>query len=425
MTGLTSPLIAPDATFPDCSLTSSPTSTVSSDAETAFPAFTKRHVSLCNNHWFAFFLLGTTHLFFWNAFLNALNDISLDLYPDSNVNTTVALYMTFNLAALFVTMHFHWQLNAAAFLVSNALVGLMHLCLPAAAQWLPNRTWVLLVVVSLAGVGCSVSQACAYGLAASTPEIHSGWVSVGNGFAGLLSFPVWLCLALVLFPAQTLRSLWVISLIGVCFCAGSCVAYIGLRRDKRLSRRVGERIILARELNRSPDHPTSCQLVRKNWQSCAAIFLVVYVSLLVYPNTAPLSWLSEGRRNIALLLGEFQVGDFVGRYIPLMKTRYTLPQSRQLFKACLIRCLIFALFWREGRYSIDLPFLVHSLIILTLAVTNGWLITATLIRGVQKFRSFRFQPYRDRFSSLLVLFLTMGVCGGLWTADLAPQSIKA
>lgn len=356
--------------------------------------------------------------------MSALNDISVDLYPDSNINTVVAVYMTCSVAGLLIAMSYHWQLNANVFLIATGILGCAHLMLASIAQWYPNWNPLLIVVISIAGLSSSISQACAYGLAASTPEIHTGWVSLGNGFAGLLTFSLWLCLSQRLFVDQTSRSLWVMCALGSCFSFGSCLAYAKLRNERRMKKRLAERIVLARELSRHPDHPTTYQLIAKSWESCVCVFIVLYLSLLIYPNSAPLSWIHEGRYRINVLLGLFQLGDFAGRYIPLVSTKTTLPSPRHLLKLGLSR-IVFVIPLLFGTQSwIDASYWLHCTYILLLSLTNGWFTTAAMIKGVQKFRSFRFQPYRDRYSSLLVLFLVLGICSGLWTADLLAYNVK-
>eukprot|EP01054_Gregarina_sp_Poly1_P006597 Gregarina_sp_Poly_1__6596@NODE_353_length_9300_cov_96_781761_g295_i0_p4_GENE_NODE_353_length_9300_cov_96_781761_g295_i0NODE_353_length_9300_cov_96_781761_g295_i0_p4_ORF_typecomplete_len418_score23_20Nucleoside_tran/PF01733_18/2_4e03Nucleoside_tran/PF01733_18/1_8e36CLN3/PF02487_17/5_6e08Fuseless/PF15993_5/1_6e03Fuseless/PF15993_5/4_4e02Fuseless/PF15993_5/0_019Fuseless/PF15993_5/1e03_NODE_353_length_9300_cov_96_781761_g295_i029474200 len=408
METVSSPLLAIDA-FPPCRISSPSVSSVSSESSPC--------ESRGRRHWQAFLLLGHTHLYFWNVFLNALDDLSLDVYPSSNINTVIALYVSFNVISLLVVMEFNLQLNSRAFLMSTLALGTSHLLLASAAQWAPGQTTTLLSVVSLAGGASGASQACAYGLAASTPTIYSGWVSTGNGMAGVVSFPLWLLLTWLLFPNHTLASLWFVSLLGTIFCLISCIAYLNIRRDRVLARRLQERIILAKDLRRHPDYPTNWNLIRKSWQSCAALILVVYVSLMIYPNIVPLGWADEDQFHMNVLLGEFQVGDFVGRYIPLVGPLWTLPNLSRLLRWSLLRTLIVVPVYVEMKHQ-NGRFWYHSLLVLLLALTNGWLTTAAMIRGVQKLRSFRYQPYRDRFSSLLVLFLVMSICLGLWTCDL-------
>eukprot|EP01057_Protomagalhaensia_wolfi_P001722 Protomagalhaensia_wolfi_Nauph_80__1721@NODE_206_length_3186_cov_32_849063_g155_i0_p1_GENE_NODE_206_length_3186_cov_32_849063_g155_i0NODE_206_length_3186_cov_32_849063_g155_i0_p1_ORF_typecomplete_len259_score8_60Nucleoside_tran/PF01733_18/3_6e26CLN3/PF02487_17/0_0068_NODE_206_length_3186_cov_32_849063_g155_i022993075 len=247
------------------------------------------------------------------------------------------------------------------------------------------------------------------------PHVASGWVSVGNGLAGLVSFPLWIGLNSMAFAGRTLISLWVVSLLGTGLCVASCAFYLAVRSDQRLERMLREKMLLAREFNREPTHLTSVQLVRKGWQSCATIFIVFYTSLLVYPDIAPLSWVNDSRYHINLLLGVFQLGDFVGRYIPLMETPYTLPGPATLLKWSAWRILLLGPVWIETQRTRG-SFWYHCVLLLALSLTNGWLGTAAMIRGVRKFKSFRYQPYRDRFSSLMILCLLFAVCCGLWSS---------
>eukprot|EP01056_Protomagalhaensia_sp_Gyna25_P000473 Protomagalhaensia_sp_Gyna_25__472@NODE_1223_length_2049_cov_4_586567_g975_i0_p2_GENE_NODE_1223_length_2049_cov_4_586567_g975_i0NODE_1223_length_2049_cov_4_586567_g975_i0_p2_ORF_typecomplete_len152_score7_62Nucleoside_tran/PF01733_18/7_9e11_NODE_1223_length_2049_cov_4_586567_g975_i0197652 len=127
--------------------------------------------------------------------------------------------------------------------------------------------------------------------------------------------------------------------------------------------------------------------------------------LQVYPDIAPLSWVNDSRYHINLLLvslqlsfkqpliatgdqGAFQLGDFVGRYIPLMETPYTLPGPATLLKWSGWRMLLLGPVWIETKRTRG-SFWYHCVLLLALALTNGWLGTAAMIRGVRKFKSFR------------------------------------
>eukprot|EP01053_Blabericola_migrator_P006175 Blabericola_migrator_1__6174@NODE_3115_length_2026_cov_242_843287_g1952_i0_p1_GENE_NODE_3115_length_2026_cov_242_843287_g1952_i0NODE_3115_length_2026_cov_242_843287_g1952_i0_p1_ORF_typecomplete_len347_score31_30Nucleoside_tran/PF01733_18/1_6e03Nucleoside_tran/PF01733_18/1_5e28CLN3/PF02487_17/7_1e05Fuseless/PF15993_5/9_3e03Fuseless/PF15993_5/2_8e03Fuseless/PF15993_5/0_0044Fuseless/PF15993_5/3e03Comm/PF15957_5/0_12_NODE_3115_length_2026_cov_242_843287_g1952_i08371877 len=346
------------------------------------------------------------------------------------METAIAVFMSCNLIALAVVLHFNLELNKDAFLFSASMLAITHPALALTATLCPDQSWLLLYIMSLGGFASGSTQGCAWGLAASTPTIQSGWVSIGNGLSGLVSFPLWMLLNSVLFPGSTLKSLWVISILGCCLCFVSCGAYHKIRADRRVRRVLREKIMLTRDFNRQPDHPTNCQLIKKGWQACVACFIVVYTSLIAYPGVAPLSWIADGRYHINLLLGAFQVGDFLGRYIPLLDYPWAKPKTEHILQWSCARVLLLGPICYESWTVMrgGGSFVYHLALILTLSLTNGWFSTAAIIRGVEKFKSFRHRPYRNRFSSLLCLCIVLGTSAGLWTCAILnlnkPMSVS-
>eukprot|EP00922_Rhytidocystis_sp_ex-Travisia-forbesii_P016902 GHVS01025223.1.p1 GENE.GHVS01025223.1~~GHVS01025223.1.p1 ORF type:complete len:250 (+),score=50.83 GHVS01025223.1:102-752(+) len=164
-------------------------------------------------------------------------------------------------------------------------------------------------------------------------------------------------------------------------------------------------------------------LFKKAWQQIVALFLTLFVTLQMFPNVGPIKWGDTGSLMV-VMVGMFQVGDFIGRYLPnagrWLGRVVTLSPSA-VFPLSLCRVVFIPLFmvcykYGEGGAGGGSNAVLgstgfHIVLMLVMAVTNGWLCSLCLVYVPNKLETV---DDKGAACSLAVLLMLVGIVAGVW-----------
>lgn len=149
----------------------------------------------------------------------------------------------------------------------------------------------------------------------------------------------------------------------------------------------------------------------------ASVFVVFFLTFVVFPSTAPYRLHYKGGLRLALLDGHddrwqlallllFNLGDTVGRFLPGV-VRAPL-RGTGLLAATLARVALVVLFVGCARDWAGLGDAVALAVMAAFALTNGWLASLAMMQGPQRAR----EKDREAAGVLLSFWLQLGILLG-------------
>lgn len=156
-----------------------------------------------------------------------------------------------------------------------------------------------------------------------------------------------------------------------------------------------------------PERLHNRELLRQNLDYGLDIFIIYVLSLSIFPG-----FLSEDTGNHKLgswyavvLIAMFNVGDLIGRYIPLIKT-LKLERRPWLTVAALSRFCFIPAFYFTAKYGTQGWML---LLCILLGVSNGYLTVCVFTIAPKGYKG----PEQNALGNLLVIFLVAGLFAGV------------
>eukprot|EP01053_Blabericola_migrator_P000376 Blabericola_migrator_1__375@NODE_1093_length_5463_cov_81_535211_g748_i0_p1_GENE_NODE_1093_length_5463_cov_81_535211_g748_i0NODE_1093_length_5463_cov_81_535211_g748_i0_p1_ORF_typecomplete_len431_score56_58Nucleoside_tran/PF01733_18/5_8e02Nucleoside_tran/PF01733_18/4_8e45DUF3412/PF11892_8/3_5DUF3412/PF11892_8/2_4e02_NODE_1093_length_5463_cov_81_535211_g748_i020113303 len=378
-----------------------------------------------------FVVMGTAELYYWNSVLNVLYNIQADIYPE-HPSMTNTLNAVNNLGCIFVaainiwTGAMHQKLAVAA----GFIMAVMHIVTAMVVQWSTGTTGVVLLHICnvVAGMTNGAFQSNSYGLAASMPRVFSGYVSAGNGICGVVTFLVWMLFSEAVYKpwnnitreesaVLTKKANWWLMGIGFVLMSFSSLSYMYLLRQPFVEARLEAAKRAIKEENSNPEAPSYLELLKVSWKMVFTAFFCLFITLFIFPNPGPLKW-ADSRVGTNVVTGMFQVGDLIGRYLPTL-IPIALIAPTALFYATLSRVAFVVLFFLCYKFPANEVWgslSVHIILMLLLAITNGWYASCSLIHAPESLTTKT--KWRSRVSAMALVGVLVGIFAGLWCSKI-------
>eukprot|EP00921_Rhytidocystis_pertsovi_P015399 GHVQ01024481.1.p1 GENE.GHVQ01024481.1~~GHVQ01024481.1.p1 ORF type:complete len:488 (-),score=27.90 GHVQ01024481.1:1923-3386(-) len=432
-----------------------------------------------------FTLVGFISLLIWNIILNTVNNISTVLYDSSSMaDTMVAIYQTFNISAQLCLIYFG-GVRPVLFISAGCCLGAMALIIPVIVQYASEVVAESLLYGLMAPVGSCVGLVlgCGFTFASIMPVNFCGYVALGMGVSGLFSFGLWMVISKAIFDCSTpeglMGGIWLIFSIGVfiCFAVSAWVfltlqqpwashaawrvihgsTMLDVTRDV-LARRSGADVdstesqhLEKEQLDYITEGPvekteTEPQLVTAGdsespplasqdqllgwWPllktASMQLFnmgLTMWITMNVFPVIGPYSWQGPSIEQSDITMGMFQMGDFVGRYLPNAGTipyvrRIVMINPKLLWIPVLLRLLfipIFVVSYKVHDTTVLNDLWYQILLMLVFSLTDGWFATLSVIYNTDQFQNEKDKGRAGLMGSIIML---VGVVGGLWMSKL-------
>eukprot|EP00921_Rhytidocystis_pertsovi_P018591 GHVQ01029455.1.p1 GENE.GHVQ01029455.1~~GHVQ01029455.1.p1 ORF type:complete len:571 (+),score=79.03 GHVQ01029455.1:436-2148(+) len=157
---------------------------------------------------------------------------------------------------------------------------------------------------------------------------------------------------------------------------------------------------------------------RQSMLPVCSVFLCFFVTLSLFPNVGPLEWGNE----VVVVIGMFQLGDFLGRFLPSAQCYlgslvvwpknvvFLVSIGRILFVPLYMCCDRFG-YTSEEPMSIFSALWFHIILTLCLAVSNGWLASLSMMYAPNCLEK---DEDKGRASSIATLSLLIAIMSGLW-----------
>lgn len=409
-------------------------------------------------------LIGCSGTFCGSALFNVATAFQQILYPDqrSLILTLRAIFFTF--VSGFCLLFTHYTVAKRKMLqlglAGNAILALF---IPGIC-FIENSnvgTILLCTTAAFLGIFVALPLSAALGLSSNKKDIDLKCLAAGFGLSGSLSFGLWMALAHGIFGLNTRGQAryCIVTLYGFasCFAVFALFQYsVLVKRQSRTplkSNSTSEKsACLPAAVTSSPDdlvtvkscrsvtegstvigsHETTQSstgiaptedkeddsdyaiLLRKCWKVEFFRFFIFYQSFLAFPHIGPESWKPPMLAG-SVIVGSFQIFDIIGRYLPIWFPRLILEET-SLTYGCLLRMIIIvmvyltAIFYKVFFFN-SLPFQLLQMI--SLAVTNGWLSSASTIILPRRVSS---PQAKSRASAFGVALAFTGVSTGMWTS---------
>jgi equilibrative nucleoside transporter 1/2/3 len=300
-----------------------------------------------NLTWFLFLLLGIGVLFPWNAFISA-NDYFKEKYKPFPIEFTLPLIYNYpNMIFLLIVSKWgdKWPLRGrllVGFAIEIFVFAIIPLqdALPEKIISAKTSLALVLAMASICGLCAALLIGTLFGFAAMFPPHYMTAVMSGNGVAGIIIFAMKSAMKLGFgdnAPGPQRSSITYFSAAGgVILCC--FIALVFMPRLKFVRYHLEQNSRKSKALAGNPDSINDgtlllspgvqretpfIRLLSQFWSQAANVFWVFFVTLSLFPgllfNIVPNSqklapWLG------VLLVGTFQVGDFVGRTLPRFVT---------------------------------------------------------------------------------------------------------
>lgn len=399
---------------------------------------------------FTFLLTGAFALYYWNAVLNALYSVVLVRYEGTTWlgDTFTASYST----VAFLTsllLSYKGALKRSYNLIGSIVLGIMCLLFPVIATQVDGSLGITLLIISacVAGFATMLVQVSGFAFGVILPRQYGGWISLGYGACGILTFAFWMLFSQAIFSVETTGgiqgALWCHFGIAALLSVPSAYFFWTLTGDplvqnaleriqnpnvgpavEDLAARSEEGLLSSTSLDPAAvvgDESEAASpywtVFKKTWLMQVGLAFLIGLSMMAYPNIGPYGWNRSIKEN-DILTGVFQIGDFLGRYIPnvagvLLFGRKTVTSLNALRVVILVLFIVIKYIHSD---SILHAYGVQVLLMACLSLSNGWYasiymcrVSETVDKGADKARA----------SSMAVSLLVFAIAAGLWLAKLA------
>lgn len=281
-------------------------------------------------------------------------------------------------------------------------------------------------------IGCSsgLAQTLSFSLSTTKKENLSGYVNTGFGVSGILSFLVNLLAETFITNTEIygINRDKLIFLYAICE-ACLVIAILLCIFHLKLTIKSGDENKESGE-ERSLSH---MELLKDSYKSIFCIFVVNWLTLQLFPVVGFKMWGDAHKLSgtqITVLLGMFQIADFISRYPPnishIRYFKFFTFSTNILIISNLLRFGFVAWFIFNAKFK-DAFFsnIVQQCICMFLfAYTNGWFNVIPFLNFVGDMKQEKNGKDIETVANYLVIALFLGLCSGIWTALLYPLAIK-
>eukprot|EP00921_Rhytidocystis_pertsovi_P014937 GHVQ01023953.1.p1 GENE.GHVQ01023953.1~~GHVQ01023953.1.p1 ORF type:complete len:474 (-),score=34.99 GHVQ01023953.1:3170-4591(-) len=423
-----------------------------------------------------FTFAGVGCLLFWNLCLCTINNVANTMYQNGSLaDTMVAVYQTFNISVQLLFI-FCGGVRRTLFVSAMACTGVLVFMVPVILQVASAKVAVPLLYVLMVPVGTcmGILFGCGFTFAAIMPVNFCGYVAFGMGVSGLISFGLWMLVSKVIFDSSTpqglLYGIWLLfCCVGFMYFGIAALMYFTLNLPwasnaiwrvhhplsvLRVTREhpPGSSSALYKESNKggnankgdtekqnmsSEKSEENCVVTIKDsvepvldwWTLIKVIFpqlfnmgITLWITLNVFPVVGPYSWQGPSMGELDVIMGMFQIGDFIGRYLPNGNIPYVgklfMIKPKWLLLPVLIRlCFIplFVLSFKLQSTAVINDLWYQLLLMLVFGMTDGWFVVLGSIYNPEQVKH---EKNKGRAGLLGSVVMMLGIVTGLWTSKL-------
>ncbi|KAK3184262.1 hypothetical protein Dsin_031548 [Dipteronia sinensis] len=377
-------------------------------------------------------LLGNGCLFPWNTMLT-IEDYYVQLFPRYHPSRVLTLvYQPFSLVTLSILAYKEAKINTrkrnlfgyGLFFISSLLVSVLN----ATSGKGGTGTFIGICAVSAAfGLADAHVQGGMVGdLSLMTPELVQCFLD-GVAAAGALTSALWLITkaayensanglrkgAILFFSIASVFEFLCFILYAYTFPKLPIVKYYRSKAASQGSKTVSSDLAAAgiqtlpEETSKQFERLSNKELLLQNVDYAIDMFLIYVLTLSIFPGflLEDIGSHSLGTWYALVLIAMYNVGDLIGRYIPLVKF-LKLKSRKGLMVVVLSRFLFIPAFYFTAKYGGQ-----GWIIMLTsvLGVTNGYLTVCVLTSAPKGYKG----PEQNALGNLLMLFLAGGIFSGV------------
>lgn len=362
-----------------------------------------------NDHFFAIFtfcMIGTVQLLIWNVVITSFSTLQTYIWPGYVFSDLLG--GAEHAAALLVSivMFKFNALNQRLCHICGIANVILYLIFPLVPQFLraevqgksngqfeivngnshiqAAQAWLSVVSVFL-GACSGLLHVFGYAFASITPANYCGYVSTGNGIAGVLPFVTFT----ILFASFKRTQVAQLNLTWTFFSLGALCSLVQVISFYYLCQKewFNQCIELAQKrqdesaegiLNEWGERRSMLEVFKDCWLQAFNASFTLFVTLLLFPVTGPFNWPLNRPEMFNYLIGTFQVIDLILRWMPALGGWTQLPK-KWLNILVLIRPLVFIPLFvlpakiRPLKFLGDTWWLFINMTFFT--ITNGWFVT--------------------------------------------------
>ncbi|KJP86292.1 hypothetical protein AK88_04106 [Plasmodium fragile] len=367
-----------------------------------------------------FILIGLSSLNVWNTALGL------------NINFK---YNTFQITGLVCSSIVALFINVPKILLPYTLGGLAVLCagFQIAHKFFTDTqfdTYCLIAFIVI-GIVAGLTQTIAFNIGTTMKENMGGYISAGFGISGGFIFVINLILDQIVpdkkqFGVNEAKLLYLFIICEVCLLLAIIFSVYNLELSSAKNSNEEE------HNDKDEKGLSYLELIKDSYKAILAIFLVNWLSLQLFPGVGHKKWQQSHNisdYHVTLIVGMFQVFDFVSRYPPNFSHMKIFKWfSFSLNKLLLLNFLrLIFIPWFILLAACERPFftnIVHQCICMAmLAFTNGWFNTVPFLVFVKELKKAKKKKDVETISTFLVIAMFLGLFMGIWTTyiyDLFP-----
>ncbi|EUD67771.1 hypothetical protein C922_01960 [Plasmodium inui San Antonio 1] len=364
-----------------------------------------------------FILIGLSSLNVWNTALGL------------NINFK---YNTFQITGLVSSSIIALFVKVPKMLLPFTLGGLAILCagFQIAHQFFTFEqfdTYCLIAFIVI-GINAGLAQTIAFGVGTTMKENMSGYMSAGIGISGVFIFIINLLLDQIVpaekkFGVNKSKLLYLYIICEVCLVLAIIFSVCNLELSP--SEVSKEEEYKGKDKGKNKEEGlTYWELIKDSYKAILAMFLVNWLSLQLFPGVGHKKWQESHNisdYHVTLIVGMFQVFDFVSRYPPNLSHMKIFKWFTFSLNKLLILNFLRLLFipWFVINAASKRPIftnIVQQCICMAMfAFTNGWFNTVPFLVFVQELKKAKKKKDIETISTFLVIAMFVGLFMGIWT----------
>ncbi|PHJ17809.1 nucleoside transporter protein [Cystoisospora suis] len=398
-----------------------------------------------------FIALGINTLMAWYVTLNVGPYVTKHYFSGSDWGNT--LLAMFQAACVGVQVVLLWCGSATPkksfFYAGGGMNIVAFVLMPPALAYLPEKGALaaMHLICFLLGISSGVLQGAGYPYAGSLPTNFAGFISVGQGAAGMLAFAMNTFFSFVCFDMETREGLTKQVWASYMFCAATAVLYLILFSWQ-----------ISRPRAHDPFNPSADKTVESDmetgkvskftpvatddgdavetsgkrpwrvywgltWQYIVAVTVLFFVSMNNFPKLGPVGWHYNQQvpNHFIILFGVWSLGELLGRISPDLNRvskrwfGWTMMNPKLLLPLSCSRIIFyvpFVLGYKLMDTTVVNDFWWYALVLFFFAYTHGWFCTLSFIYSIIFVR----EEEKGITSSLCVIGLSLGILAGLYIA---------
>ncbi|KMZ85341.1 nucleoside transporter 1 [Plasmodium vivax Brazil I] len=372
---------------------------------------------------FTFILIGLSSLNVWNTALGL------------NINFK---YNTFQITGLVCSSIIALFVKVPKMLLPFALGGLAILC---AGFQIAHQCFTFeqfdtycLIAFIVIGIMAGLAQTIAFSVGTTMEENMGGYMSAGIGISGVFIFIINLLLDQIVpdqkkFNVNEAKLLYLFLICELCLVLAIIFSVCNLELSSSKTSK-------EEEYSDKEQGLSYLELLKDSYKAILAMFLVNWLSLQLFPGVGHKKWQESHNisdYNVTLIVGMFQVFDFVSRYPPNLSHMKIFKWFTFSLNKLLLLNFLRLLFipWFVINAACDLPIFTNivqqCVCMAMLAFTNGWFNTVPFLVFVKELKKAKKKKDIETISTFLVVAMFVGLFMGIWTTyiyDFFPIVIK-
>ncbi|ANQ10005.1 Nucleoside transporter 1 [Plasmodium coatneyi] len=370
-----------------------------------------------------FILIGLSSLNVWNTALGL------------NINFK---YNTFQITGLVCSSIIALFIKVPKMLLPFALGGLAILCagFQIAHQFFTFEQFdtYCLIAFIIIGIMAGLAQTIAFSVGTTMKENMGGYMSAGIGISGVFIFIINLILDQIVpetkkYGVNKAKLLYLFIICELCLVLAIIFSVCNLELSSSKESK-------EEEYNDKEQGLSYWELIKDSYKAILAMFLVNWLSLQLFPGVGHKKWQQSHNisdYNVTLIVGMFQVFDFVSRYPPNLSHMKIFKCFSFSLNKLLVLNFLRLLFipWFIMNAACDLSIFTNivqqCICMAMLAFTNGWFNTVPFLVFVQELKKAKKKKDIETISTFLVVAMFVGLFMGIWTTyiyDYFPIVIK-